>query len=143
WAADAEAAMNALNGPSLQNPADSSAGRFNPAETVVLREDLKADLGNYAFGKSPQAGIRLTSYAPDVLKFESSNTQDGLAVFSDIYYPVSWIATIDGKPAEIYRANYVLRALKVPAGKHEIVFSFASPAFEQGARLALAGSVLL
>lgn len=143
WAATADAAMNALNGPSLQNPADSSAGRFNPAETVVLREDLKADLADYTFGKTPDAGIRLTSYGPDELKFESSNAQDGLAVFSDIYYPVGWTATIDGKPVEIYRANYVLRALKVPAGKHEIVFSFASPAFEQGAGLALAGSVLL
>ena len=47
----------------------------------------------------------------------------GLLVFSEVYYP-GWQATIDGQPAELGRVNYVLRAMKVPAGKHEVVLEF-------------------
>ena len=46
-----------------------------------------------------------------------------MAVFSEIYYP-DWTATIDGQPVEIARADYILRALRIPAGQHEIVFTF-------------------
>ena len=57
------------------------------------------------------------------MTYETDNAADGLAVFSEIYYP-GWTATIDGKPATIVRADYVLRAMKVPAGHHKIEMVF-------------------
>ena len=56
-------------------------------------------------------------------------TQGGLAVFSEIYYPEGWTATIDGKEAEILRVNYLLRGLEIPQGSHEIVFTFAPASY--------------
>ncbi len=143
WAVTADEEMSSLNAPSLQNPGDSSMGVFRPLETAVLRETYKGELGNYTFGKDSTAGIKLTKYSPKQLSFESNNSQNGLAVFSDIYYPKGWTARIDGKETTILRANYVLRALPIPAGKHTIEFSFEPPSFSKGERLGLIGSVLL
>lgn len=143
WAATADDEMNALNGPSLSNPMDTSAGNFQPAQTAVIREKYKGDLGNYTFGKDSAASIKLTSYSPRDLEYESQNNQNGMAVFSDIYYPDGWTATIDGKPAKIYNVDYVLRGLQIPAGKHQIKFSFVLPGFEKGEKISLIGSVLL
>jgi len=70
-----------------------------------------------------QGRIELKQYAPNELRYTSDNSKAGVAVFSEIYYP-GWTATIDGQPVEVARVNYVLRALRVPAGRHEIVFSF-------------------
>ena len=69
------------------------------------------------------ASIRLTAYEANALSFESESKADGVAVFSDIYYP-GWTCTIDGQAADIHRADYVLRAVAIPAGKHKIEFRF-------------------
>lgn len=68
--------------------------------------------------------ISLTSYAPDRLEYDADCAEGALAVFSEIYYPAGWTATIDGKPAELGRVDYLLRALPVPAGHHKIVMEF-------------------
>lgn len=145
WVNSADEEMKALNAPAINNPGDSTAGNFNPATTAVIRNNYKDALGNYTFGKDSSAYIRLApnGYSPLRLKFESNNSQNGLAVFSDIYYPIGWKATIDGKEVPIVRVDYVLRGLKIPAGKHTIEFSFHSKAYEKGSTLALVGSVLL
>ncbi|WP_118973511.1 YfhO family protein [Taibaiella koreensis] len=146
WVKTADEEMNALDAPPINNPGDTAAGSFNPGQTAVLRETHKDVLGSYAFGRDSAAYIRLQpdGYAPDHLKFESNNNKDGLAIFSDIYYPLGWKATVDGKETPIVQADYVLRAIKVPAGKHAIEFSLeATPATKSGNRLALAGTILL
>jgi len=74
--------------------------------------------------KLPGDTIFETSYAPNRLTYKSNSAKGNLAVFSEIYFPWGWIATIDGKPAPIGRVNYVLRAMQVPAGQHDIVFTF-------------------
>ena len=137
--------MLALNAPPINNLTDTTAGNFNPAQTAVLRDTFKTIIGNSVLGKDSSAYVRLApnGYGPRRLKFESNNSKDGLAVFSDIYYPLGWKATIDGKETPIMRANYILRAIKIPAGKHTIDFTFDSAAFESGKTLALIGSILL
>lgn len=141
WAATADDEMNALNGPALNNPMDTTVGNFQPQHTVVIREKYRKELGNYVFGKDSTAVIKLTKYSPRDLEYQSNNTQNGFAVFSDIYYPLGWKATVDGKEATIYNVNYVLRGLQIPAGKHYIKFSFMLEGFEKGERFSLYGSI--
>jgi hypothetical protein len=70
-----------------------------------------------------QNTVVLKNYAPNQLTYEVDAKTGGVVVFSEIYYP-GWTATIDGQEAEVGRVNYILRALKVPAGKHQVVLSF-------------------
>lgn len=96
-----------------------------PAETAVVdtrfKEALKGVTESY---KDSLSTIRLTIYKPNRLVYETDNAKDGVAVFSEIYYPDGWQVTIDGKPAEIARADYILRTMYVPAGKHTIEMRF-------------------
>ena len=62
---------------------------------------------------------------PNHLTYKSHSTNGGLAVFSEVYFPWGWKVTVDGKPVEMGRVNYVLRALQLPAGDHEIDFKYA------------------
>jgi hypothetical protein len=77
------------------------------------------------------ATIKLTAFSPGTLTYESQSSTGGLAVFSEIYYP-GWEATIDGEPSQIVRADYILRALEVPAGNHKIEFTFKPKPFIVG-----------
>lgn len=65
-----------------------------------------------------------TSYAPNALTYQAKSAKGGVAVFSEIFFPWGWEATVDGEPVDIGRVNYVLRAIRVPAGTHEIAFRF-------------------
>lgn len=87
------------------------------------------------------ASIQVVKFEPNYLKYKSVNPNDGLAVFSEIYYPKGWKATIDGKEAKILRADYTLRALSVPAGKHTIEFKFEPQVVKTGGYIALASSL--
>ena len=96
--------------------------------TAVVDQRFAASLGDWnvaadSVPKAAQAGLTLTSYAPNRLAYTATTDVDRVAVFSEIYYP-DWTATIDGQPVEIARADYILRALRIPAGQHEIVFTF-------------------
>lgn len=86
--------------------------------------------------------VTLTSYAPDELTYEAKSKDGGVIVFSEIYYP-GWTATIDGEPAKVGRADYVLRALNVPAGEHEIVLSFHPTSIAATESIAYAAYALL
>lgn len=96
-----------------------------PTETAVVdarfKDVLKGATESY---KDSLSSIRLTSYAPNRLTYETNNAQDGIAVFSEIYYPDGWHVTIDGQPAELARADYILRTMYVPAGQHTIEMRF-------------------
>lgn len=96
-----------------------------PTETAVVDARFKDALkGATDCNKDSLSSIRLTSYAPNRLVYETDNTRDGVVVFSEIYYPDGWQATIDGQPAELARADYILRSMYVPAGKHTIEMRF-------------------
>jgi hypothetical protein len=87
--------------------------------------------------------IKLLSYKPNDLVYESNNNKKQLAVFSEIYYAKGWNAYVDGKLVKYCRANYILRALPVPEGKHSIEFKFEPQSFVNGQRIALVTSVLI
>jgi hypothetical protein len=70
------------------------------------------------------ASIEMTAYYPNKVEYQSSSAQTGLAVFSEVYYKNGWKAYIDGERTPIYRANWILRSLIVPAGNHRIEFVF-------------------
>jgi len=99
------------------------------------------------------ATIALTSYAPDALTYRYQAAQPATAVFSEIYYAAGWQAFLDGQPVPHFRANFVLRAMQVPAGAHEIQFRFEPKSYALGntvslvcsigVLLALAGAVVL
>ena len=96
-----------------------------PLHTAVVDARFKQALNSAATLQTDSlSDIRLTSYAPNRLTYETENSHDGVAVFSEIYYPDGWHVTIDGKPAELARANYVLRTLYIPAGKHTVEMTF-------------------
>ena len=96
-----------------------------PTETAVVdarfKDVLKGATESY---KDSLSSICLTSYAPNRLTYETNNAQDGIAVFSEIYYPDGWHVTIDGQPAKLARADYILRTMYVPAGQHTIEMRF-------------------
>lgn len=89
-----------------------------------------------------QGVISLTSYSPKTLVYQATTDERGLAVFSEIYYPHGWKATIDGLPADIFRVNYMLRAMWIPAGEHEIVMTFMPDAVRKGNVLSLTAFVV-
>lgn len=97
---------------------------FNAATSAVADAKFKQQLGE---AKSVQPGdtIYETTYAPNHLTYKSHSANGGLAVFSEVYFPWGWKVSVDGKPVEMGRVNYVLRALQLPAGDHEIDFKFA------------------
>lgn len=118
---------------------------LKPKEAAVLDQKFSENLKGLIISTDSTAKISLTSYTPDELIYESNNRNEGLAVFSEIYYNVrnEWKVTIDGKPADMLRANYVLRALRIPAGKHKIVFKFEPISVKTGHTVDLISSVLL
>lgn len=111
-------------------------GKVDLSNTIVVGNDFS----QYVSGFKPAAEdsrIALTSYAPDVLTYKSQSTADGTVVFSEIYYPYGWKAYIDGKPAEIFRANYLLRAMNIPAGQHEIRMEFRPDSIRKGTTISI------
>ena len=89
------------------------------------------------------ASINLIDHKPYWQKYESNSDSGGLAVFSEIYYPEGWSATIDGNSTPILRVNYVLRALEIPTGKHVVEFTFAPKAYFIGDKITMASNGLV
>lgn len=98
----------------------AALGKLDTKHVAVADEKFRSTLEGTALDSG---SVSLQQYAPNDLKYTVESAKGGLVVFSEIYYP-GWTVTIDGKPAELGRVNYVLRALKVPAGKHEVQMTF-------------------
>jgi len=108
--------------------------------TAVVRNQ---NFSKSIFTTDSLSQIQLIEYKSNYLKYESYNNYDGLAVFSEIYYPKDWIATIDGKPTEILEANYTLRAIEIPKGNHIIEFHFSPKVVKTGSSISLISSLLM
>jgi hypothetical protein len=101
----------------------AALNEINPQTTAVVDKKF-SDLITETTQTLDSGYIKLTEYKPNILKYESDAASNKIAVFSEIYYPHGWKAFIDGKPADYFRADWTLRAMNIPAGKHEIEFRF-------------------
>ena len=99
-----------------------AVGRINLRHEAVADEKFKAQLGD-GVAQDTLSMVIIKSYEPNQLTYDVNSGKGGVVVFSEIYYP-GWTATIDGEPAELGRVDYILRALNVKPGKHEVVLSF-------------------
>jgi hypothetical protein len=118
---------------------------IQPGKEAFIDQRFAQTLQGLAIQPDSANSIQLTSYKPDELVYESSAGSDQVAVFSEIYYNVrdDWKVTIDTKPVPLLRADYVLRALRVPAGKHTIIFRFDPVSVSVGHTIDLISSILL
>ncbi|HNY03755.1 MAG TPA: YfhO family protein, partial [Bacteroidales bacterium] len=141
-----------LNSMPLRNPEAWGNGWFSPDYRIVANadEEIKAlDQVNspamvvidkrfapYVEGKSfvrdSTATITLTEYKPNYLKYSYTSGSEQLTVFSEVYYADGWKAYVDGKETPHFRANYILRAMVIPAGKHTVEFKFHPADFYTG-----------
>lgn len=114
-----------------------------PTETAVVDVKFKEQLKGVTEGyKDSLSTIQLTSYEPNRLVYKASTPKDGVVVFSEIYYP-GWQVTIDGQPVDIARADYILRAINMPAGEHTIEMWFDPQSIHVTESIAYAALALL
>ena len=110
-------------------------------KTMAVVDVSKFEVADIGYDSSTT--VSLAEFKPDYIKYESQSSANGLVVFSEIYYPIGWEAKIDGQEAKILRANYVLRALNVPAGNHTIEFYFKPDSYYIGNKVTTASSWLV
>ena len=141
----------AANGPAwfvkeialVKSPTEElkKTGEINTRKTAVIDES-KFKVSSFSQDDGT-ASINLAGNTPSKLTYESQSSSNSVAVFSEIYYPKGWHATIDGAEVPILRADYVLRALEVPAGKHVIEFKFEPKPYVIGNKITIASSWIL
>lgn len=117
--------------------------KINPASEAVIDEVFKDQVTGSSFKTAEGDTIELVSYQPNELLYKYSAQSDQLVVFSEIYYPAGWKCFIDGNETDYFRANYVLRAMCVPGGNHEIKFVFEPASYFTGNKVSLASSIVL
>ncbi len=119
-------------------------GTINTKEELVVDKEFNGFVSeSNKLQADSTAIITLTSYSPNVLKYESKSNTPQYAVFSEIYYEDGWKAYIDGKETPYLRADYLLRAMYIPAGEHQIEFRFEPQSYKTGNLIAMISSILL
>ena len=117
---------------------------FNPKEEAVV---LETEFNNYINSFDPQKNgtIQLSSYAPHHLTYQTNSSSEQLALFSEIWYGPNkgWQAYLDGQPVDHVRANYALRAMRVPSGTHKVEFKFEPKNYFIGGTISLVASLLI
>ncbi len=128
-----------------QDPNEESAAlsTIDLSKTLVTDVKFAEHVKGFKPGHDSTAAIKLTDYAPDFVEYDYTAAEDGLVVFSEIYYPYGWNAYIDGNPADHFRANYTLRAMNVPSGKHHIRFEFRPQTIEKWGKVSVACKYLM
>lgn len=128
------AATNAIGSSvkeSAEEPVEGFAENFIEGSAELPADGLATDF------------IRMTSYAPNELHYHYSASAARTAIFSEIYYPDGWTATVDGAPLDLFRADWIFRAANLPAGEHDIVMRFEPKAYSIGAKASRASSLTL
>lgn len=119
---------NSLDSNTVEILKFQSLDKFDSKTTAILHSDYSNQLSKKNY--SGQGNIELTEYKPNHLTYLSNTEESQLAVFSEVFYPNGWTATIDNKEVEILRSNYALRALEIPSGEHTIEFKYNSKSFQ-------------
>ena len=110
---------------------------YSPHAKIKNFTKIKAD-----YHADSLSTIDLLEVKPNYLKYNSENSKEGFAVFSEIYYGHGWKTFIDGEAADHFRVNYILRGMPIPAGNHSIEFKFEPEVVKTGSNISFAGSVL-
>ena len=110
---------------------------------AVVNTSSFKDISQLQFQVDSTASISLIDYEPNHLTYASKNSNEGVAVFSEMYYKNGWNAYIDGIESDYFKVDYVLRALNVPSGAHKIEFKFEPEVVVQGSKITLASTILL
>ncbi len=137
WFVDSVVVVNTAN-------EESEALRTLDLRKVAVTDSTFAKyLNSRSSAKDETARVEFLSYSPKRLEYETESQVEKVLVFSEIYYPYGWKATIDGKEAELFRINYMLRAMHVPAGDHKIVMVFEPESVRKGNMVAITCIVIL
>ena len=116
---------------------------LNTKSTIVINKEFTNELDDFEFSLDPFDSIELISYKANEIVYESNAVEDQLAVFSEMYYKNGWNAYVDGNLTPHFRANYVLRSMIVPKGKHKIEFKFEPQVIKTGNTITLVSYALL
>ena len=116
--------------------------RINTKEEAVINQKYKTEL-NLKDSYAGEGTVKLLSYEPNNLVYETNSNSEGFVVFSEIYYPYGWNAYVDGKVQPHASVNYVLRGMNLASGKHKVEFKFEPQTYKTGNTIALIGSILL
>jgi len=116
---------------------------IEPSKTAIINKKFEEYLQGFKIGDDSLSGIILTDYKPNHLTYKSETSKDRLAVFSEIFYDKGWNAYIDGELSPHFRADYVLRAMIIPTGKHLIEFKFEPRVYAIGEIISFISSLLL
>jgi hypothetical protein len=117
-------------------------GEIDPAKTAVVDKRYKDQLDGFTPKADPAATIKLTDYRANDLKYESNSNAEQIAVFSEIYYK-DWNAYVDGELKPHFPADWILRAIRLPAGKHIIEFKFEPKKYFIGEKITLISCIIL
>ena len=147
-------ATKAILAPSVEVMRSIETGRMadgspiDLTDTVLLEAELfanrqlKTPLASSAAVSSPNNQVKVTRYEPHRIELQSSSSQPGFLVLSEIYYR-GWEAWVDGQRRSVERVNFTLRGVELEPGNHKIEFVFRAPSFRTGAAWSLAGVVVL
>ena len=122
----------------------AALNEINPSKTAVIDERFAGQvLKNVSQSDDSASYIKLVRYRPNILNYESNTPVERIAVLSEIYYNKDWKVFVDGKQTDHYRADWTLRAMNVPAGKHAIEFRFEPDMFNLLNRIGSIASLLV
>ncbi|MBQ4216453.1 MAG: YfhO family protein, partial [Bacteroidales bacterium] len=111
-------------------------------KTAIVNEKYKSEFADVEFSIDSTDLIEMTYHKGDTIKYKSSCKGNRLAVFSETFYPKGWKARIDGEKASFFRCNYILRGMIIPAGEHEIEFSYMPKTAKIGGMVSLICNIL-
>ena len=121
-------------------------GETDLKRTAVIAEKDKPYTQGWTANPADTAAqrtIALTEYRPNYLRYEYTAPAEGVAVFSEIFYPYGWTAYVDGAEAPCFRADYVLRAMRLPAGQHTVEWKFRAPGWKAAEAVTLVSSLTI
>ncbi|MVN90251.1 YfhO family protein [Mucilaginibacter aquatilis] len=116
---------------------------FDPKNEAIVDQQYKKLINDKATAVDGAATIKLTSYNPDHLVYQSGSTTDQIAIFSEVFYDKGWKMLIDNEEKPFFRADYLLRAAAIPVGNHKIEFIFHPASYYTGETISLIASIIL